>query len=153
MISYDKGSRSYPLLTPTSRHAVKSYARGNKKAAVANCFKCPVSRGFLVKHMQSLIHKELRYLCSDRLNSVLRTSKIEEFSWDGLLDELRKHAPLYFAIMQGCTRTRTARKNQDSVIGMCTAILLKHKFNKMCAAQKMISLILYAGHAGKQVCS
>lgn len=151
MINYDKGPRLYPLLTPTSRHVVKSYARGSKKAAVAKCFKCPTSREFLIKHIQGMLHQELRYLCSDRLNSVLRSSKVEEFSWDILLDELKTHSPLYFAMIQGCTKTQTPRKNHDAVVGMCTAILLKHKFSKMSVVQKMISLILYGGHAGKQV--
>ena len=82
---------------------------------------------------------------------MLRSSNIEEFNWNMLMDELRVHSPLYFAIMQGCAKTKTPRQNHVAVLGMCTAILLKHKFSKMCIIQKMISLILYGGHAGKQV--
>ena len=58
-----------------------------------------------------MIHKKLEYLCSERLNSVLRSSHIEEFNWDILMDELRKLSPMYFAITQGCAKTKTPRQN------------------------------------------
>ena len=38
-----------------------------------------------------------------------------------------------------------------TVIGTCVAILLKHRNPKLSLLQKIISLVLYAGHASKQV--
>ena len=50
------------------------------------------------------------------------------------------------------SHTRKPRTNRNAVIGMCSAILLKFRNSKMSMVQKMLSLILYAGNSGKQVC-
>ena len=34
---------------------------------------------------------------------------------------------------------------------MCVSLLLKLRYSKMALVQRMVSIILYAGHAGKQV--
>jgi len=34
---------------------------------------------------------------------------------------------------------------------MCAALMLKHRFTEMSLVQKIISLVLYAGHSDKQV--
>ena len=43
------------------------------------------------------------------------------------------------------------RHNRKEVIGVCISLLLKNHFAKACFVQKLISLILYSGHASKQV--
>ena len=45
------------------------------------------------------------------------------------------------------------RHNRKGVIGVCISLLLKNRFAKACFVQKVISLILYSGHASKQVIS
>ena len=55
------------------------------------------------------------------------------------------------SILEGCTETKVTRVNRKAVMGMCVVLLLKHRFMKMCLVQKIISLILYAGQANKQV--
>ena len=42
-------------------------------------------------------------------------------------------------------------QNTKTVVGVCAAIILKHRQPKMNLLQKIISLILYAGHASKKV--
>ena len=134
------------MCTPNSQHIVKSYGRGSKEAAVRHTENCPVTRKYLIRKVYNLVNKELHNLCSDEVKSVLQTSDVQEFTWDRLLNEIKAHAPMYFAIMQGCTHTVIPRNNRNAVIGICTAILLKHKFHKMSLVQKIISLIMYAGH-------
>ena len=152
-MGYEKRIRNYCIATPNSRRLVKKFGRGCKQGAIRECFKDPITRRYLIKRVQTIVHKELRSLCSNKVNSVLRRADMRKFSWDLLLDEVKLHAPLFFAIIQSCARTTTPRDNDKSVIGICIAVLLKHKFHKMCLVQKLISIVLYAGHAGKEVCT
>lgn len=118
------------------------------------CLKEPGTRKYLLKRIGMLVRNELISMCSDSTSSILRqqsVSELKEFSWEKLLAELRANAPVFLSIVRECTRTRRLRPNQDAVLGMCAAILLKHRFSKMSLVQKILSLVLYGGHSGKQV--
>ena len=67
------------------------------------------------------------------------------------MEELHANAPVLISILRAATKTRVCRSNTNAVVGTCTAILLKHRNPKMGLLQKIISLILYSGHASKQV--
>ena len=93
-------------------------------------------------------------MVSDHTSSVLRnqnTESMENFTWDPLLDELQVHAPYLFQLLSSFTQTKSERENQMAIIGVCASILLKHRYSKMSLVQKVISLLLYTGHASKQV--
>ena len=93
-------------------------------------------------------------MCSDKTNSVLRadpTIELKVFKWDTLLAELSQNAPVFLSLLHAATHTRRNRENKSAVIGLCAAVLIKHRFQKMNVVQKLISLILYAGHSGKKV--
>ena len=79
---------------------------------------------------------------------VMHFSALHNFSWVQLIQELETNALIFLNIMRSATYTRKPRANRDAIIGMCTAIL---RFSHMCLIQKLLSLILYAGHCGKQV--
>ena len=100
------------------------------------------------------VRKEIATMCSDHVNSLLRdqsASALTGFMWGKLYDELTIHAPKLLALLECCTHTRKPRRNRMAVIGMCAALLLKFRFRRMSLVQKILSLILYAGHSGKQV--
>ena len=67
------------------------------------------------------------------------------------MDELLTNAPILMSILMESTKTKTVRANSQAVIATCVGLLVKHRFTKMCLIQKLVSLILYAGHANKQV--
>ena len=96
-------------------------------------------------------------MCSDNTKSSLQSQSKEKLtsglSWDQLHSELSKNAPTLLSFLQACTKTRVARPNTKAVVGVCAAIILKHRQPKMNLLQKIISLILYAGHASKKVIS
>ena len=149
-IDYPGGSRTYPI-TPSRKPGVKAYARNFRKSVALECVKDLSSREYAIQHFYSVVDKELKYLCSDHLNSILRSRDIEHFTWEKLLDELRKNAPTFFGFLETCFRTRTPRQNSDAVMGFCSAIILKHRYDRMNLVQKILSLVMYSGHAGKQV--
>lgn len=94
-------------------------------------------------------------MCSDNTKSFLQSKSNDDLTsglpWDQLYSELSKNAPTLLALLQVCTKTRVARPNTKAVLGMCAAILLKHRQPKMNLLQSIISLILYAGHASEMV--
>lgn len=144
------------LLTPSRKHVGRAVARRSKSAMVSEVLKDPLAKRYMVQRMGMLVRRELVSMCSDKVGSVLRSQSradLQAFTWDKLVSELATTAPTLLSLLQACTYTRRLRDNRNAVIGMCCAILLKLRFSKMCVVQKMVSLVLYAGNSGKQVCN
>lgn len=94
-------------------------------------------------------------MCSDNASSILASqseSDMKTFRWEKLLSELSGKAPVFLSLLHSCTWIRIPNNNRDAVIGMCAAILLKYRYSKMSLVQRILSMILYAGHSGKEVC-
>lgn len=141
-------------MTPSRKYMGRAVARCSKSAVVAEILKDPATKKHLMKRIGMLVRRELVLMCSKNTNSILSSqsmSDLKEFTWDKLLAELSINAPILLSILQSCTHTSITRPNQNAVIGMCCAILLKFRFSKMSMVQKIMSLILYAGNSGKQV--
>ena len=152
---YWKEPRRY-ILTPKRKKLGKALARGCSKQVAGECLKDPKIRIYIIEKIGKIVRVELCRLCSDKTDSILRKHSpktFKEFTWDALTKELLVNAPVLMSILEGCTETKVERVNRKAVIGMCVVLLLKHRFMKMCLVQKIISLILYAGQASKQVIS
>ena len=107
---------------------------------------------YIIIRISRILQSELRKLCSvDSLLKENSTTAFQEFSWNNLIKEIQDHAPLLLSVMTACTKTRSYRPNRNSTIGMCIAMLLKYRYKNMCLVQKILSLVLYAGHSSKQV--
>lgn len=52
--------------------------------------------------------------------------------------------------MKACTKTKSPQFNRPGTIRICIAMLLKYHYDKTCLVQKILSLVLYAGHSGKE---
>ena len=117
------------------------------------CLKEPGTGKYLLMMIEVLLRNELISMCFQQyqLYCANSLSGLKEYSWKKLLAELDANAPVFLSILRECTRTRRFRPNQDAVLGMCAAILLKHRFSKMSLVQKILSLVPYGGHSGKQV--
>ena len=67
------------------------------------------------------------------------------------MKELVQHAPTLLHVLRGCT---FSKKNKDLINGttcVCAAIILHFKNQKMNMLQRILSLVLYAGHSAKLV--
>ena len=117
--------------------------------------KDPMTKQHLITAIGNNLHAELVAMCSRaNTNSILcnqSSDALNKFTWGKLHDELAERAPRLLRLLEMCTHTRKPRINRQAVIGMCAMILLKFRFAKMSLVQKMVLLILYAGHAGKLV--
>ena len=150
------GLKRYNLGTSHRRHISKAAASGHKKGVVEESFADPEVRGYIIQNISRIVQCELKAMCSMRVHSILRSKTneaLKSFKWDTYIKEIQANAPVLYQILLVSTKTRRPRINQIAVIGICTAILLKFWCGKMNLVHKIIGLILYAGHSGKQVIS
>ena len=88
-------------------------------------------------------------------------STLEGFSWKKLLDELRETAPVTTSLLTNsltCLRSSRSKKgprrvNTDAIVGLCCGLLARARSQKLNLVQRLISVLLYGGHASKQVSS
>ena len=141
-------------MTPTRKTMVKAVARRSKLTIARECMKDQNTRNYVMKCISRTIQLEMKEMCSHEANSILKQqlpTNFKEFSWDTLLGEVQTYAPVLYSFMNACTKTKTPRSNRKATIGICIAMLLKYRYRNMCLVQKIVSLILYAGHSAKQV--
>ena len=146
-VGYNK-PKTY-VLTPSRKHLGKAVARKSQQVIAVETLKNPVTRRVL-----SLIGREIqeiKAMSSDKTHSILSTESLKEFEWRTLLEELHTNAPVLVGILQAATKTRVTRLNGGAIVGMYASILMKHRNPKMNLLQKIVSLVLYSGHAFKQV--
>ena len=154
-IGYADRIQNHPL-TPSRKKMGKALARRSKKAVVAECMRNNAMRKYVMVNMSRIVKSEIRTLCSNKANSVLRNhsvTSLSQFSWDSIIKEIQTYAPVLLSLLYACTETKTLRNNREATIGICVSILLQYRFSKMCLVQKLIALILYAGHSAKSVSS
>ena len=110
----------------------------------------------------------MKVLSSKKGSSLLRDRSVESIksiSWDGLAEEIQRKAPTLYGVLWACVsmkRRKRKRKGRPmkatkespsdiAVLGVCTAILLRHHNQHMILLQRIIALILHSGHSSKQV--
>ena len=147
---------TYVLQTSSRKKIAKLLSRGASLASISmECFRDEAARHIIIKRtVGHYIKKELAAMCSDTVNSILLQSSsndISSFTWEKLMDELAFNAPTLLYLLQCCTTTKS-KKSADAIIGMCVALLCRHRRDRASLIQKIISLILYSGHTSKQVC-
>ena len=99
------------------------------------------------------MRREIAHLTSDNMASILNSTSsdiLNEFTWDCLLAEVKSAAPTLLELLQGCTKTKKPRKNQNAIIGVLIA-MCKHRRPTSSLIQRLFSLILYSRHASMVV--
>ena len=69
------------------------------------------------------------------------------------MDEATEHASNLIQILMECTRKtqKQSKATQKSIVRVCLSLLCKHRNPKMTLFQRILSLVVYAGHSAKQV--
>lgn len=140
---------------------------GRKKySSIARAgLKQKVLRNHVIKALSTEIQKEFSVMCSCKTASLFRDKSRDGFSrftWNAVSNELQKHASIFFSILSGCVAVKRRVKksvkkhnkncpNSTAIIGVCATILLRNKNSHMNLFQHIMSIILHAGHASKQV--
>lgn len=152
-VSY-KPPKAY-LLTPQRKRLGKAVARRSSKTVAKECLKNECSRNHTLNILCSSIYKEVKSIASTKVQSTLlyqSKQSITDFDWKQVEREMATRCPLLLKILTAATRTRSERANRTTTIVMCLAMIVKHRNPNVNLLQKIISLILYAGHCSKQVC-
>ena len=155
VVSYSKQSK-YHYLTSSLKKLGRYVGRGKNsliaQAAVENRTLRPKIAVKLAAHVR---RHEIVPICSDNHDSLLRLKSkpaVEHFTWESVWLELQKNAPILMSLLTSLL-PQSKRNSEASKLPlcMCASILLKLQNPKMNLVQSMVSLVLKAGHATKQV--
>lgn len=141
-------------LTPTRKVLAKRLACGSAVSVAVECVQNKKTQKHVITALAQNIRKELKQLCSRRVMSLQRardSSTLQGFNWDAIVDEATEHAPNLVQLLGECTKRKKSEMTQKSTIGMLLSLLCKNRNPKMTLFQRMISLVLYAGHSAKKV--
>ena len=120
----------------------KAVARGSKQS---------VASEYIIQNIGLQLHKEVAAMCSDKRNSILHQRPMDSlgtFTWGKLYDEMEVIMHLLLSLLHACTYTHKPRQNRMAVDVYSTTC--ETSFYKDVSCTKIVSRILYAGHAGKQ---
>ena len=138
-------SRSLKKLGSGNRQSIAKAAVGNTTLLLE-----------LVSAICGAVGAEMKYVCSESHDSILQLKSktaLEHFTWETVWTELQQSSPTLMAILHGFTPV-TKHNNEDirPALCLCASILLMLQNDKVNLVQSVISLVLKAGHATKQVC-
>lgn len=141
------------LTTPRRSRLTSLVVRGTAKSVARYCMAHPYySKAMIQEAARQMIH-ELKVACSDTANSILsskETSALLYFDWKLIADEAKQHSPMFFALLESmfdfCNELQ-----KSTLIGVVYAIVCQSYRETMNLFQRLISVILYAGHCSKQV--
>ena len=159
-----KLNHSLQTIVETVYHQItgpmKKLARlvGHGNTSIANfIFKHLPLKNKVLKVVQNVVSTETNTICSDRHKSIVHDKSqhvLDNFSLEPLWSELSTTAPVLLSILKGWIRKKADPEHTKPIICTCAAILLKLLHNtKLCQFRPVISLLLHAGHASKQVIS
>lgn len=143
--------RRYSQL-PSLRGMGQSLRRKNRKSLVNQMMKDKTMKGMIASKVGELMCKELKQLCKD--NSCFTDKSmpaIESFNWTDVAAKLKKDCPYLFTLLEKSTKKIGLEK--DIVIVVCASVLLKSHSERANILQRLISVLLFASHAPKQVCN
>ena len=141
-------------MTPKRKKICKPLIRGSLYSLARNCLDDAGVRKYIIKCIGTTVRSEVALLCSKKRPSILKVKTnyaLETFNWKKLILDMEKSAPTLLSILTSCTETRTQRPNRESIIGAVCAMLCKHMNPAASLFQRMMSIILYSGHASKRV--
>lgn len=134
--------------------------RHNKSSIVNQVMKDGFMCRRVVAKMGALIRRELKQICSDEKKSLFKNKSllaIESFKWSETAADLKINAPTLFSLLHTCTGSAncitspTCSKKQEIAITFCAGILLRSYSERGNLVQRLMSVLLYASHAPKQV--
>ena len=118
--------------------------------------KDPEAQKWLVKGVGKVVQFEVKKLCSDRVNSLQQSNSedhIANFPWNKLFFEITENCPTLLSLLLHVTSTKreTKRVRQNNLTVVVVCMLSKFHHLRMSIFQRLISVLLYAGHVGTMV--
>lgn len=155
MVSGVQKKNRYFHLSQSLKRLGKYVGRGKRRSIAQAAIENTALQGEVVAALCTAAHKEMKTLCSDSHDSILRMKTkpaLELFSWERVWLELQQHAPLLLNILTKLLPpSKREAKDIQPAVCVCASILLKLRSDKINLVQAMIAVVLRAGHATKQV--
>ena len=135
-------------MTPKRKGLVKKIAR-RSYMSFSNIF-VKLHSGRIVKALANVLKQEFKAISSHRDLSVLTgdCEDIKTFSWEKIWLEFQRFMPQFVSLL-----TAVSPNSTRPMICTILSMLLKSKHQRMGYLQKIISVLLYANRAHKQVMS
>ena len=102
----------------------------------------------LLQKIEKNVKNEMKAVCNDPTFVGRSIGSLKTVTFDSLYAILEKNAPIIMGILRACIPPTSVKIQSVSL--MCIATLIK-THQSFTLVHMYISLILYAGHAGKQV--
>lgn len=142
------------FLTPRRRRIIKPLVRRSHYTSARQFLQDPKMRKHVVDEVGRIIHQEIMTLCSESSTSILNDKSnqiLKCFTWKKLVPEFEKNTPILLTLLKWCCKTRKERPNANNFIAFIVSLLCRHRRPKYSLIQRIVSLILYSGHASKKV--
>ena len=149
---------------------VRGVARRSHRTVARQAMLSKKIRAHVLGYLKKDVQKEIKSICSKKVNSVLRETSadiVSIFSWELLVKEIEANAPTLLSLLCVCVDVQRRQRKRKSVsslrksksripsntaiIGVCAGIILRNANHHMNLVQQLISLILDNGHSSKQV--
>ena len=109
----------------------------------------------IFKHVHTKCHNkrlELYALTSFHLSGEISFwESLISLDFDQIFEEMNSKTPTLLTLLKNCLKTKTPRSNGKIMLAMTAGIIFKHRRSSCSLLQRVISLVLYAGHSAKQV--
>ena len=144
-------------ITPRRRKLFKPLVHTSYKSFAIQCVKKnKVTKAAIVRVLGQVLQTEIAAVSSDDFESLTRDkSKEALLNFEKVVatinDEMKCKAPTVLAILMACLKTKKPRINTDGVIALIFSVMCKHRRPSACLIQRIVSLVLYGGHASKMV--
>jgi L1 cell adhesion molecule like protein len=101
----------------------------------------------LIQEMACQIKKEMKHVCSESHDSILRDSVdgVKQFSWETVWVELQRNIPTLITLLEELV------SNDRPLLCLIVSMLLKKRYPKMGLVQRAISILLYGNGTNAQV--
>ena len=129
---------------------VKRIARRNYTSLSSSLASCSRTSNKVLMDVARGIRKEIKGICSENHNSVLRDTYegVKHFSWETVWLELLKQVPTLIKLL---ITILPDHKQSRNVVCLIVCIMLKKSLGKMGLVQRVLSILLYGNRCNKQV--
>ena len=134
-------------ITPNRIAAVKRVARRSYTSFSHTVVKLHSPK--IIKSLGIIIKNEFKKVCSEQQQKLIfmgNSENIKLFSWDKLWSEIHQHVPTLVSLL-----TTISPSSSQPLVCTIISMLLKKRHQRMDYLQKVLSALLYANGAHKQV--
>ena len=148
-MTYDGCEKRY-VLSPKRERIGKSLGRNFKRAFAQHSLESQEIGRHLLARIHKMIRVEMKNVLKESTVTVTDSDRdvFTTRTWESHYTELQRIAPVLLGILDACIPKHSSRR-QCTIAGV-TAILVK-SHGRSTLAHFFTSLVLYSGHAAKQV--